>query len=274
MRLDLKTYVAKEKEYLKNDVIGKHIIKPRLLVLQVGNAKESNSYINGKWNDGEDMGVEVTLVRFAPSQAALRIKKYLLAFMHEFDGIILQEPSGLSEEDRQDILRMISPTKDVDGFKRDSMHHPCTPAGIMEILDVFYKGEGKVVTVVGRGPLVGAPLIPMLVKSGWTVLCANSRTPDLKALTSMSDVVVSATGCRNLIKRDMLKDGAFVIDAGITFDENGKLCGDCDKTMYDDETVLVTTVPGGVGLMTRLMLMKNTIDAWMEGIRESNNRGK
>ena len=79
--------------------------------------------------------------------------------------------------------------------------HPCTPAAIMEILDVFYKEEGKVVTVVGRGPLVGAPLIPMLVKDGWTVLCANSRTPDLKALTSMSDVVVTATGCRNLIKK-------------------------------------------------------------------------
>lgn len=274
MRLDLKTYVAKEKEHLKNDIIGECVLKPRLLVLQVGNAKESNSYISGKWNDGEDIGVEVTLVRFAPSQAALRIKKYLLAFMHEFDGIILQEPSGLSEKDRQDILRMISPTKDVDGFKRDSKHHPCTPAAIMEILDIFYKGEGKVVTVVGRGPLVGAPLIPMLVKNGWTVLCANSRTPDLKALTSMSDVVVSATGCRSLIKRDMLKDGAFVIDAGITFDENGKLCGDCDKAMYDDETVLITTVPGGVGLMTRLELMKNTVDAWMEGIRESSNRGK
>lgn len=275
MRLDLKTYVTKEKEYLKNDIIGEWCVKkPRLLVLQVGNAKESNSYISGKWNDGEDIGVEMTLIRFAPSQAALRIKKYLLAFMHEYDGIILQEPSGLSEEDREAILHLINPSKDVDGFKRDSMHHPCTPAGIMEILDVFYKGEGKVVTVVGRGPLVGAPLIPMLVKDGWTVLCANSRTPDLKALTSLSDVVISATGCRNLITRDMLKDGAFVIDAGIAFDEKGKICGDCDKSMYDDETIQITTVPGGVGLMTRLMLMKNVVKSWLNSCSKEMKMGE
>lgn len=270
MRIDLKTYVAKEKEAIKEEL--EHCrTKPRLLVLQVGNRKESNSYISGKWNDGEDTGIEVTLFRCGGDHPADRIKKYLLGFMHEFDGIILQEPSGLSDKDRKDILRIIDPRKDVDGFKKDSKHKACTPLGIMEILDVFYKGEGKIITVVGRGPLVGAPLIPMLVEKGWTVLCANSRTPDLKALTSMSDVVVSATGCRTLIKRDMLKDGAFVIDAGIAFDENGKLCGDCDKALYDDETVQVTTVPGGVGLMTRLSLMRNTIDSWIEGLNESHN---
>ena len=133
---------------------------------------------------------------------------------------------------------------------------------ILDILEEFYHGDGKVITVVGRGALVGKPLIPMLVEEGWTVLCANSRTPDLKALTSISDVVVTATGCRSLIKRDMLKDGAFVIDAGITCDENGKLCGDCDKSLYDDETIQITTVPGGVGLMTRLSLIKNVMEAW------------
>lgn len=266
MKIDIKQYVEQEKEELK-DIIETHpcAVKPRLLVLQVGNKKESNSYINGKWNDGEDIGVEVTLVRFASKNAATRIRKYLLEFMHEFDGIILQEPSGLNDVDRKNILRMIAAHKDVDGFKEDSWFNPCTPAGIMEILEKFYDpNDGMVATVVGRGPLVGAPLIPMLVKEGYTVLCANSRTPDLKALTSMSDVVISATGCRNLITRDMLKDGAFVIDAGISFDEKGKICGDCDKSLYDDENIDITTVPGGVGLMTRLMLMKNVVKSWLD----------
>lgn len=266
MRIDIKQYVEQEKEELKN-IIETHpcAVTPRLLVLQVGNKKESNSYISGKWNDGEDIGVEVTLVRFASKNAATRIRKYLLEFMHEFDGIILQEPSGLSDSERKNILRMIAAHKDVDGFKEDSWFKPCTPAGIMEILEKFYDpNDGMIATVVGRGPLVGAPLIPMLVKEGYTVLCANSRTPDLKALTSMSDVVISATGCRNLITRDMLKDGAFVIDAGIAFDEKGKICGDCDKALYDDENIDITTVPGGVGLMTRLMLMKNVVKSWLD----------
>ena len=275
MRIDIKHYVKQEKEALKNTIeTNPCAIGPRLLVLQVGNKKESNSYINGKWDDGEEIGVEVTLVRFAPKEAAIRIKKYLLEFMHEFDGIILQEPSGLNDSERKNILRMIAAHKDVDGFKEDSQFNPCTPAGIMEILDVFYKEEGMVVTVVGRGPLVGAPLIPMLVKRGYTVLCANSRTPDLKALTSMSDVVISATGCRDLITRDMLKDGAFVIDAGIAFDEKGKICGDCNKSMYDDETIQITTVPGGVGLMTRLMLMKNVVESWLNSCSKEMKMGK
>lgn len=275
MKIDIRQYVKKEKEELKNIIeTNPCAIGPRLLVLQVGNKKESNSYINGKWNDGEEIGIEVTLVRFAPKDAATRIKKYLLEFMHEFDGIILQEPSGLNDSERKNILKMIAAHKDVDGFKEDSWFNPCTPAGIMEILDVFYKEEGMVVTVVGRGPLVGAPLIPMLVKDGWTVLCANSRTSDLKALTSMSDVVISATGCRNLITRDMLKDGAFVIDAGIAFDEKGKICGDCDKSMYDDETIQITTVPGGVGLMTRLMLMKNVVKSWLDSCSKEMKMGK
>ena len=257
MVLDIKQYIADEKTKLKQRS-SLMLKRPSLLILQRGDNPASNSYIKGKIKDGQEVGVSVDLFKTNGFCQTLDILSYL---GKKYDGIILQEPSGFDETERQEILSLITDKQDVDGFKKTSLHTPCTPAAIMEILDVFYKEEGKVVTVVGRGPLVGAPLIPMLVKDGWTVLCANSRTPDLKALTSMSDVVVTATGCRNLIKRDMLKDGAFVIDAGITFDENGKLCGDCDKAMYDDESVLVTTVPGGVGLMTRLMLMKNTIDA-------------
>lgn len=261
MRVNIKDWVVKEKESIKKSLEGKKN-PPHLLVLQVGNEKDSNSYISGKWKDCQDTGIDITLVKISPRRAATEIRKYLAAFMHKYDGIILQEPSGLTENEKQAFLKMIGKHKDVDGFRVDSDYSPCTPEGIMRIIEIFYEGTGNIVTVVGRGELVGKPLIPMLVDKGFTVLCANSRTPDLKALTSMSDIVVSATGVRNLITRDMLKDNAFVIDAGITFDENGKIGGDCDKSIYDDETIQITTVPGGVGLMTRLMLVINTLNSW------------
>ena len=257
MRINIKDWIQEEKENLKEEIL----IPPSLLILQVGNAAESNSYVNGKLNDCAEIGIKTTLHKISKIDAFLELKTFLDKEGHKYDGIILQEPSGLLEDEREIILDLITNGQDVDGFKINSFYDPCTPAGIMEILKHFYKKDGKIVTVVGRGALVGKPLIPMLVEDGWTVLCANSRTPDLKALTSMSDVVITATGRHALITRDMLKNGAFVIDAGIAFDDNGKMCGDCDKAIYDDPDIEITTVPGGVGLTTRLQLMKNVIKA-------------
>ena len=239
MKIDIKSYVAAQKEKIRDEITDDiRLHGPSLLILQVGNLSASNSYVTGKLKDCEEVGIQATLYKVTENNAFTKLRSFLKTNKTAYDGIILQEPCGLAESNKKAILDMIEPYQDVDGFKTNSWFYPCTPLGILDILEEFYHGDGKVITVVGRGALVGKPLIPMLVEEGWTVLCANSRTPDLKALTSMSDVVITATGCRSLIKRDMLKDGAFVIDAGIAFDENGKLCGDCDKAMYDDETVL------------------------------------
>lgn len=263
MKIDIKNYVTAQKEKIRDEIANDiRIHGPSLLILQVGNLSASNSQVTRKLKDCEEVGIQATLYKVTEKNAFTKLRSFLKTNKGSYSGIILQEPCGLAEGDRRAILDMIEPSQDVDGFKIDSWFYPCTPLGILDILEEFYHGDGKVITVVGRGALVGKPLIPMLIEEGWTVLCANSRTPDLKALTSMSDVVVTATGCRSLIKRDMLKDGAFVIDAGITCDENGKLCGDCDKSLYDDETIQITTVPGGVGLMTRLSLIKNVMEAW------------
>ena len=182
----------------------------------------------------------------------------------EYDGIIIQEPSGLEDWMREKMLAEIGPYRDVDGFLRDSEFKACTPMGIMQIIETFYPEEnlhGVTAAVVGRGELVGKPLVPMLIDEGCTVISCNSKTKDMAELIKKADIVISAVGKQNLITRDMLKDGAFVIDAGITFDENGKLCGDCDKSMYDDESIAITTVPGGAGLTTRLALMQNVLYA-------------
>lgn len=259
MTLDIKQYIADEKAKLKQQgVFG--LKKPSLLILQRGDNPASNSYIKGKIKDGQEVGVIVDLFKTNGFCQTLDVLSYL---GKKYDGIILQEPSGFDETERAEILSLISDKQDVDGFKKTSPHTPCTPAAIMDIISHFYRWElrGKTVVVVGRGELVGKPLVPMLVEEGATVISCNSKTEPLSDYTKMGDIVITATGVPKLITRDMLKDGAFVIDAGIAFDENGKMCGDCDKAMYDDETISITPVPGGVGLATRLQLMKNVYQA-------------
>lgn len=258
MKINIKDWVAKEKKILKglNQVDG----MPFLLVLQIGDDSASNSYIKGKIKDGEDTNTFVDLVKFNKNTHFDKIKNFIVTNGDYYHGIILQEPSGLKKSERAEILSKITDEQDVDGFKTTSRHKACTPAGIMEILKNFYNRPlaGEVAVVVGKGELVGAPLVPMLMKEGCTIISCNSKTPDLAAMTRLGDIVISAVGKKDLIKKEMLKTGAFVIDAGITFDEEGKICGDCDKALYDDQEIWVTTVPGGVGLVTRLMLMKNT----------------
>lgn len=257
MKIDIKEYVKEEKEKLKMQCLGK---SPTLLILQVGDDSASNSYIKGKLQDAAEIGIKVDLFKVNSSEKLLKI---LNNFGDEYDGIILQEPSGLSEVMRENVLNNIKITQDVDGFKKNSMFKPCTPAGIIGIIDHFYGEDlkGKHAVVIGRGELVGKPLVPLLIEKGATVTCCNSSTPVLPAYTQMADIVVSATGKPGLVTRNMLKSGAFVIDAGISVDENGKLHGDCDRELYDDEEIKVTTVPGGVGLTTRLQLMKNVVEA-------------
>ena len=257
MRIDVKSMAQKVKEDVKNNCYSNR----SLLIIQVDDDAASNAYIKGKIADCAEIGFDCTLYKVSGPHKSHSIKKILSTV--NYSGIILQEPCGLKDSDKKEILDMIYPSQDVDGFKKDSKHTPCTPAGIMHIIaEVIGKGglRGKVVAVVGRGELVGKPLVPMLIEEGATVISCNSKTPDLGQMTRMADIVIGATGVPGLITRDMLKDGAIVIDAGISF-VDGKLHGDCDKALYDDENVWVTTVPGGVGLMTRAMLMKNISEA-------------
>lgn len=258
MKVNLKDYIAQRKKELRNSKY-QQFRHPRLLILQMGDDPASNSYIKGKLKDAKECGVVTTLFK---SDNFTLMHEFLQNMGKRYEGIILQEPHNLDKTDYEKIMSHISKWQDVDGFKADSMHTPCTPKGILSILRNFYCEEpaGKVAVVVGKGRLVGGPLVPLLMKEGFTVISCNSKTDDLQKMVKLGDVVVSAVGKENLITRDMLKDGAFVVDAGITFDEDGKICGDCDKALYDDEDVLVTPVPGGVGLMTRLSLMENVIE--------------
>lgn len=265
MILDVKSYVKQEKEKLM-----KKANEPvrRLLIIQVGDDPASNAYIKGKIKDAAELGHQAMLMKFPDGIYADAVLDFVKDNEANYDGIILQEPANIKDSikcigapTKADIIDYIRDWKDVDGFKKTSKFKPATPRGIMDYLAAEGRGDlkGQIVAVVGKGKLVGMPLVPMLMEKGATVISCNSTTPDLKEMTRQAHIVIAATGVRNLIQDDMISDGTLVIDAGISVDENGKLCGDCSRDLYERENVDITPVPGGVGLLTRLALMKNLL---------------
>lgn len=166
--------------------------------------------------------------------------------------------------DVEKLQKYISLETDVDGFLTDSIFTPCTPKGILDWLDYNkYNLEGKYVTVIGRSKIVGKPLVNLLIDRGATVTCCNSKTKNLASYTYRSDVVISAVGKSKFLNYEFFDFTDLIIDVGINRDENDKLCGDVD---YDSVTkytsAYVTPVPNGVGKLTTLSLIENTIEAY------------
>ena len=186
------------------------------------------------------------------------------------DGILVQLP--LPEQiDERVVLEAIAPDKDVDAFHPENVgrimqgqayYKPCTPAGVMEILHEYgIDPAGKHCVVVGRSNIVGKPMAMLLLHENATVTICHSKTPDLKAQCLQADILVSAVGKTGLITADMVKPGAVVIDVAMNRNEAGKLCGDVDFAAVSQVASYITPVPGGVGPMTRAMLMENTYKA-------------
>jgi len=200
----------------------------------------------------------------------------LLARIHALNddpsvhGILVQLPIP-KHMDTHKVIEAISPAKDVDGFHVLSAgalmvgqpgFWPCTPYGCMKMLDsIGCDLRGKHAVVIGRSNIVGKPMAMMLLARDATVTICHSRTRDLGALTRQADVVVAAVGRRNVLTADMVKPGAVVIDVGMNRNDEGKLCGDVDFDGVKEVAGWITPVPGGVGPMTRAMLLVNTIEA-------------
>ena len=249
-----------------------------LKIIQVEGDLASNAYTTGKKKDCEEIGLGY-VHDLLPNDTTLADIALSIDQGNKDDncvGVILQLPLPEHFKSVTEGLTMcIAPKKDVDGFVPYSQFDPCTPAGIIHIAkEQLGSLSGKVVTVIGRGKLVGAPLVQMLNKENATIIQCNSRTPKnaLKRACAMSDVIVTATGCINTISDDelsVIRDECVIIDAGINRDENGKMCGDCDPYIYKVHDK-ITPVPGGVGLLTRAMLMQNCVRAAerMEQVRE------
>ena len=246
--------------------------RPGLAVILVGDDPASRVYVNGKRRDCTECGFyseEYALPAETP-QAELMALVETLNTRADIDGILCQLPlpKGLDE---MAVLRAIAPGKDVDCFHPFNVgelmigmqsFQPCTPAGVMELLDEYgIDPAGKHAVVVGRSNIVGKPQAMLLLQRNATVTICHSRTPDLAGQCRRADILVSAVGRQGLITGDMVKEGAVVIDVAMNRDENGKLCGDVCFDEAARKAAYITPVPGGVGPMTRAMLMVNTLTA-------------
>jgi methylenetetrahydrofolate dehydrogenase (NADP+)/methenyltetrahydrofolate cyclohydrolase len=245
--------------------------KPGLAVILVGDNPASRVYVTSKRKDCEECGFyseEYTLPTDAQPQQLLELIDVLNG-RSEIDGILVQLPLPPQFDERA-VLMAIDPAKDVDCFHPvnvgrlmtgDTCFLPCTPAGVMALLEEGgIDPAGKHCVVLGRSNIVGKPQAILLLQKDATVTICHSKTPDLAQECRRADILVSAVGRTGLVTPDMVRDGAVVVDVAMNRDENGKLCGDCCREVYEKSSAY-TPVPGGVGPMTRAMLMENTLRA-------------
>jgi methylenetetrahydrofolate dehydrogenase (NADP+)/methenyltetrahydrofolate cyclohydrolase len=247
-------------------------IQPALSIILVGEDPASQVYTKHKVNDSTETGLAATLERYPATmtEAELLARIRQLNDDPQVHGILVQLPLP-KHMDSHKVIETISPAKDVDGFHVASAgalmvgqpgFWPCTPYGCLKMLDsIGYDLKGKHAVVIGRSNIVGKPMALMLLGRNATVTIAHSQTKDLKALTLQADVVVAAVGKRNVLTAEMVKPGAVVIDVGMNRNDEGKLCGDVDFEGVRQVAGWITPVPGGVGPMTRAMLLVNTITA-------------
>ena len=242
-------------------------IKKTLAIITVGENEASKSYVKGKIKDAEYCGIPVEHIKIEDDEfAGVKLVTIIdkLNVNKDVAGIILQLPLPKWMGDPKQYTERILPHKDVDGFRQNSIYEPCTPKGIMYLLEQEVGDlTGLNALVIGRSDIVGKPLAKMLLGANCTVTVAHSKTHDyaLMHFCDSADIVVCAVGKANFLDLNACWN-SIVIDVGINRDENGKLCGDCyafDDNNYDG--VEVTPVPGGVGLLTRAMLMRNVLEA-------------
>ena len=261
------------KDELKSEVavLKEHGIHPGLAVVIVGDDPASRVYVNNKKKAGAEVGIysEEYALPADTTQEALTALVKVLNGRKDINGILVQSPlpKGLDEKA---VVETIDPNKDVDAFHAvnvgkimigDFDFLPCTPAGIIELLDRSgVEIEGKHCVVVGRSNIVGKPMAMLLLHRNGTVTICHSRTRNLAEICREADILVAAVGKANFITADMIKPGAAVIDVGMNRDENRKLCGDVDYAEAEKVAGWITPVPGGVGPMTIAMLMKNAVN--------------
>ena len=248
-------------------------VQPGLAVILVGENPASQVYVRNKVQACADVGFHSVLEKYDANltEAALLERIQALNNDPSIHGILVQLPLPKHIDDHK-VIEAISPLKDVDGFHVASAgalmvgqpgFRPCTPYGCMKMLESIGMTDlkGKHAVVIGRSNIVGKPMALMLLQANATVTVCHSGTPDLAAQTRQADIVVAAVGKRNVLTADMVKPGAVVIDVGMNRDDAGKLCGDVDFAAVKDVASWITPVPGGVGPMTRAMLLVNTIEA-------------
>ena len=271
VRIDGKALAAKVKARVAEEAVQLPR-KAGLAVILVGDDPASRVYVSGKEKDCDECGIQ----SFEYKLPAETSQKELMALIGKLNndplvaGILCQLPlpKGLDEEA---VINAIVPDKDVDCFHPfnvgrmvigEPVFLPCTPSGVMEMLKEYeIPIRGKRCVVLGRSNIVGKPMSMLLTQADGTVTTCHSRTENLAEISRQADILVSAIGKPRFVTADMVREGAVVIDVAMNRDENGKLCGDVDFAAVEPKASYITPVPGGVGPMTRAMLMENILTA-------------
>lgn len=273
---DIKSEIAVEVQKMKDK--GEKV--PHLAALIVGNDGASLTYVGSKVKACERVGFESTLVKMPSTTTEVELLKKIkeLNENDEIDGFIVQLPLP-KQIDEQKVLMAVDPSKDVDGFHPENFGKmaldmttfiPATPFGILELLERYgVETKGKHTVVIGRSHIVGRPMSILMGRKGFpgnsTVTLTHSYTKNIEEITVQADIIITALGVPNYLKADMVKDGAVVIDVGITRvpdETNAKgyvITGDVDFDQVSKKASYITPVPGGVGPMTIAMLLKNTL---------------
>jgi len=262
----MRTELAAKTAELKS----KHGLIPGIGVILVGEDPASKSYVKSKEKTADQLGFYSKTLRVPVETTEAEVLRMVddLNRDPKIHGILVQLPLP-SHINENAVIYAIDPKKDVDGFHPvnigklhmgEDCFIPCTPHGVLELLDrTGVELKGKNVTVVGRSNIVGKPVSMLLLSRHATVTICHSRTADLVGECRRADVLVAAVGRAKMIKADMIKPGAVVIDVGVNRTEEGKLVGDVDFEAAANVASAITPVPGGVGPMTIAMLMKNTV---------------
>lgn len=274
IRIEGKLLAARVKERVAAGVaqLKEKGIEPCLAVIMVGENPASQVYVKGKVKDCAECGIKSLEIHLPAetTQEELLQKLAELADDASVHGLLVQLPLP-AHIDEKTVIEAIPPQKDVDGFTAVNVGRmmigeecflPCTPAGCMEMIrSTGVSISGKNAVVIGRSNIVGKPAAMLLLRENATVTICHSRTENLKQVCANADILVAAVGRAGFVTGDMVKPGAVVIDVGINRNAQGKLCGDVDYDAAAEKAGYITPVPGGVGLMTRAMLMQNTLQA-------------
>ena len=279
---DIKNEIAAEVAQMKAN--GEKV--PHLAAIIVGNDGASLTYVGSKVKSCERVGFESTLIKMPSTTSETELLKKIkeLNENDDIDGFIVQLPLP-KQIDTQKIIEAIDPSKDVDGFHPEnfgkmaldmSTFIPATPFGILELLERYnVPTDGKHTVVIGRSHIVGRPMGILMGRKGFpgnsTVTVTHSHSKNINQITSQADIIISALGVPNFLKAEMVKDDVVIIDVGITRVEDNTekgytLTGDVDFESCKEIASAITPVPGGVGPMTRAMLMKNTILAYKTSV--------
>ena len=272
--IDGKSIALECRENIRNRVLAmrKNGIVPGLAVIIVGDDSASKVYVANKHKACEDVGIE----SFQYALSADTTQEELLCLVKQLNadprvnGILVQLPLP-KHMDETAVIHAIDPKKDVDAFHPANVGKimigdydflPCTPAGVMTLLDKSnIEIAGKHCVIIGRSNIVGKPQAMLMLHRHATVTICHSKTQNLSQITRQADILIAAVGRAKFVTADMVKPGAVVVDVGINRDENGKLCGDVDFCSVEKIASHITPVPGGVGPMTITTLLENTLRA-------------